>query len=127
MRLAASSFSRILRSLCVGSPLMHVRVAWGIWAQMELAKTVFDMVYLVRVHRGGVLYVQMIKARPVMRTQPPIPNTLGELEMMCVMLANTQIAMAALTAGSVASSNLSSMGVKDYWKGVPLRELDQVC
>jgi hypothetical protein len=51
-----------------------------------------------------------------MRTQPPIPNTLGALEMMCVMLANAPIAMAALTAGSVVSSNLSSMGVKDYWK-----------
>jgi hypothetical protein len=40
--------------------------------------------------------------------------------MMHVMLANAPIAMAALTAGSVASSNLSSMGVKDYWKGAAL-------
>ncbi len=62
----------------------------------------------------------MIKARPVMRTQPPIPNTLGELEMMRVMLVNAPITMAALTAGSVASLNLSSMGVKDYWKGAAL-------
>ncbi len=44
MRLAASSFSRILRSLCVGSPLMRVTVAWGIWARMESAETVSDMV-----------------------------------------------------------------------------------
>jgi hypothetical protein len=62
----------------------------------------------------------MIRARPVMRTQPPIPNKLGELEMMCVMLVNAPIAMAALTAGSVASLNLSSMGVKDFWKGAAL-------
>jgi hypothetical protein len=64
--------------------------------------------------------VPMIEVRPVMRTQPPIPNTLGELEMMRVMLANAPIAMAALSAGSVASSNLSSMGGKDYWKGAAL-------
>jgi hypothetical protein len=64
--------------------------------------------------------VPMIRARPVMRMQPPKPNTLGELEMMRVMLANAPIAMAALTAGSVASLNLSSMGVKDYWKGAAL-------
>ncbi len=56
----------------------------------------------------------MIRARPVMTIQPPIPNMLGELEMMRVMLANAPIAMAALTAGSVASLNLTSMGVKDY-------------
>jgi hypothetical protein len=63
----------------------------------------------------------MIKVRgAVMRTQPPIPNTLGELEMMRVMLANAPIAMAALTVGSVASLNLSYMGVNDYWKGVAL-------
>ncbi len=36
--------SRILRSLCVGSLLMHVRVAWGIWAQMESAETVTNLV-----------------------------------------------------------------------------------
>ncbi len=44
MRLAASSFSRILRSLCVGSSLMRVRVAWGIWARMESAENMSDMV-----------------------------------------------------------------------------------
>ncbi len=44
IRLAASFFSRILRSLCVGSLLMRVRVAWGIWAQMESAETVSDTV-----------------------------------------------------------------------------------
>ncbi len=61
----------------------------------------------------------MIRARPVMRTQPPIPNTMGQLEMMRVMLANPT-AMVALTAGSVVSSNLSFMGVKGYWKGATL-------
>jgi hypothetical protein len=61
--------------------------------------------------------VAMIKVRPAMRTQPPIPNVLGKLEMMCVMPANAPSAMAALTVGSVGSSNLSSMGVKDYQKG----------
>jgi hypothetical protein len=66
------------------------------------------------------LYVPMIRARPQMRMQPPISNTLVELEMLCVMLANAPIAMAALTAGSVASSNLSSMGVKDYWNEAAL-------
>ncbi len=62
----------------------------------------------------------MIKARPKMRTKPPIPKTLGELEMMRVMLADAPIVMAALRAATVASSNLSSMGVKDYWKGASL-------
>ena len=62
----------------------------------------------------------MIKARPVMRTQPPITNTLGELEMMHVMLLNAPIAMVALTVGSVASLNLSSMGLNNYWKGAAL-------
>ncbi len=56
----------------------------------------------------------IIKARPVMRMHPPIPSMLGELEMIRVMLANASIAMAALTADSVVSLNLSSMGVKDY-------------
>ncbi len=46
------------------------------------------------------------RARPVVRTQPLIPNTLGELVMMQVMPANTPIAMTALMAGSVASLNL---------------------
>ncbi len=50
------------------------------------------------------------RARPVIRTQPLIPNTLGELVMMQVMLANALIAMTALKAGSVASTNLISMG-----------------
>ncbi len=45
------------------------------------------------------MYVPMIKVRPVMRTQPPIPNTLGELEMMRVVLSNAPIAIAALTLG----------------------------
>ncbi len=50
------------------------------------------------------------RARPVIRTQSHIPNTLGELVMMQVMLANAPIAMRALTAGSVASLTLISMG-----------------
>ncbi len=50
-------------------------------------------------------------ARPVIRTQPLIPNTLGELVMMRVMLVNALIAMTALIlmAGSVASLNLISI------------------
>ena len=52
----------------------------------------------------------IIKARPAMRTQPLIPNALGELVMTVVMPAKAPIAMTALTAGSVASLNLSSMG-----------------
>ncbi len=47
--------------------------------------------------------------RQVIRTQPLIPNTLGELVMMQVMPTNAPSAMTALTAGSVASSKLSSM------------------
>jgi hypothetical protein len=54
--------------------------------------------------------VPIIRARPVIRAQPLIPNTLGELLMMQVMPANAPIALTALTAGSVVSSNLSSMG-----------------
>ena len=50
------------------------------------------------------------RARPVIRTQPLIPNMLGELVMMQVMPANAPIAMTALMAGSVASSNLISIG-----------------
>ncbi len=50
------------------------------------------------------------RARPVIRTQPLIPNMLGELVMMQVMLANAPIAMTALMAGSVVSSTLISMG-----------------
>ncbi len=50
------------------------------------------------------------RARPVIRTQPLIPNKLGELVMMQVMPVNALIAMTALTAGSVASLNLISMG-----------------
>jgi hypothetical protein len=54
--------------------------------------------------------VPIIKARPAMRTQPLIPNTLGELVMMVVTPTKAPIATTALTAGSVASLNLSSMG-----------------
>ncbi len=50
------------------------------------------------------------RARPVIRTQLLIPNTLGELVMMQVMPANAPIAMTVLMAGSVASLNLISMG-----------------
>jgi hypothetical protein len=51
-----------------------------------------------------------MKARPAIRTQPLIPNALGELVMMRVMPVKAPIAMAALTAGLVVSLNLSSMG-----------------
>jgi hypothetical protein len=54
--------------------------------------------------------VLITRARPEIRTQPLIPNTLGELVMMRVMLANAPIAMTALIAGSIASLNLISMG-----------------
>jgi hypothetical protein len=54
--------------------------------------------------------VPIIKARLVLRTQPLISNMLGELVMMVVMPVKAPIAMTALTAGSVVSSNLSSMG-----------------
>jgi hypothetical protein len=54
--------------------------------------------------------VLIIRARPVIKTQPLIPNTLGELVMMQVMPANAPITMTALMADSVASSNLISMG-----------------
>ncbi len=50
------------------------------------------------------------RARPVIGTQPLIPHTLGELVMMQVMPVNAPIAVTALTAGSVASSNLIFMG-----------------
>ena len=44
-----------------------------------------------------------------MRTHPAIPNRLGELEMILVIPVNAPSAMAVLQAGSVASSNLSSI------------------
>lgn len=37
MRLAVSSFSRILCCLWVGSPAMRVRVPCGIWARTEVS------------------------------------------------------------------------------------------
>ncbi len=52
----------------------------------------------------------IVRAKPAMRTHPLIPNALGELVMMVVMPAKAPIAMTALTAGSAASSNVSSMG-----------------
>jgi hypothetical protein len=54
--------------------------------------------------------VPIIKARLVMRTHPLIPNMLGELVMMVVMPTKAPIAIKTLTAGSVVSLNLSSMG-----------------
>jgi hypothetical protein len=54
--------------------------------------------------------VLITRARPVTRTQQLIPKMLGESVMMHVMPANAPSAMTALTAGSVVSSNLSSMG-----------------
>ncbi len=62
----------------------------------------------------------IIRARPAIRTQPLIPNALGESVMMRVMPANALSAMAALTAGLVASLNLSSMGVVGALKGAAL-------
>ena len=55
------------------------------------------------------MYVPMVMARTPMRTHPAIPNRLGELEMILVIPANAPSAMAVLQAGSVASSNLSSI------------------
>jgi hypothetical protein len=46
-----------------------------------------------------------------MMTQPPTPNVLGDSVMIFVMPAKAPSAIAVLQAGSVASSNLSSMGV----------------
>jgi hypothetical protein len=54
--------------------------------------------------------VPITRARPVIRTQPLIPNMLGELVMMQVMPGNAPSAMTALTAGLAVSLNLSSMG-----------------
>jgi hypothetical protein len=54
--------------------------------------------------------VPITRARPVIRTQLLIPNTLGELAMMQMMPANAPSAMAVMGAGSVAGLNLSSMG-----------------
>ncbi len=68
----------------------------------------------------------MIKARTPISMQPPIPNELGESEMMRVIPANVPRAIAVLQAGSVASSNLISMGVVVSWKGAT-QGLDQFC
>ena len=57
------------------------------------------------------MYVPKIKARTPMMTQPPTPNVLGDSVMIFVMPAKAPSAIAVLQAGSVASSNLSSMGV----------------
>ena len=63
------------------------------------------------------------RARSTMRMQPLISNVLGESVMTRVMPANAPSAMAALTAGSVASSNLSSMEVVGDLEGAALRGL----
>jgi hypothetical protein len=68
----------------------------------------------------------MIKARTPISMQPLILNTLGESEIMQVIPANAPRAIAVLQAGSVASSNLISMGVVVSWKGVA-QGLDQFC
>ncbi len=65
----------------------------------------------------------IIRARLAIRMQPSIPNVLGESVMTRVMPANAPSAMAALTAGSVASSNLSSMEVVGDLEGAALRGL----
>ncbi len=59
----------------------------------------------------------MIKARTPISMLPPIPNGLGESEMMRVIPTNAPRAIAVLQASSVASSNLISMGVVVSWKG----------
>jgi hypothetical protein len=51
-----------------------------------------------------------------MRTAPSSPKPLGELVRMRVILAHPPTAMQALTAGSVASLNLSSIGVRGSLK-----------
>jgi hypothetical protein len=59
-----------------------------------------------------------------MRTHPPIPTTLGELVKIMVIPAKAPIAMTALTAGSVASLNLSSMGdAHGYDGGLRIRSV----
>jgi hypothetical protein len=65
--------------------------------------------------------VLITRTRPVIRTQPLIPNTLGELVMMQVLPANAPIAMTAFTAGSVASLTLISMGGAQGGGGVDLK------
>jgi hypothetical protein len=52
----------------------------------------------------------MIMARTPMMMQPLIPNVLGEPVIMVLIPVKAPSAMAVLQAGSVASSNLSSMG-----------------
>jgi hypothetical protein len=44
MRLAASSYSKILSCLQGGLSVMRVRVPYGIWARMDSAETVSDIV-----------------------------------------------------------------------------------
>ncbi len=46
-----------------------------------------------------------------MMTQPPTPNVLGDLVMIFVMPTKAPSAIAVFQASSVASLNLSSMGV----------------
>ena len=71
--------------------------------------------------RGGVLYVPMMMASTPMRTHPLMPKTLGESTMILVMPVKAPSAIAVLQAGSVASSNLSSMEKERE------EELDQFC
>ena len=71
--------------------------------------------------RGGVLYVPMMMARTPMRTHPLMPKTLGEATIILVMPASAPSAIAVLQAGSVASSNLSSMEMERE------EEVDQFC
>ena len=60
-------------------------------------------------------------ARTPMRTHPLMPKTLGEATIILVMPANAPSAIAVLQAGSVASSNLSSMEMERE------EEVDQFC
>ncbi len=62
------------------------------------------------------MYDPRTSARMVMRTAPLSPNTLGELVRRQVIPAHPPTAMQALTAGSVASLNLRSIGVTSSLK-----------
>ena len=67
----------------------------------------------------------IVMVRTPMRTHPAISKKLGELEMILVIPANAPSVMAILQAGSVASSNLSSIDVGCGRHGP--KGLDQFC
>ncbi len=64
------------------------------------------------------------RAKPVIRTQPQIPNMLRELVMMQMMPANAPMAMTAFTAGSVANSiKISTGGAQADGGGLKIRSV----